>query len=114
MSRRWSAPCEAAFDDLAVNDPNELLRLIQSGALRAADLTFAAEAAGTIEDPEGVRAVLRALLAHPSAVVREGAIYGLARHLNGEMRTALLQLTASESSPGVSSAIRDVLEDVSA
>lgn len=102
-----SRPCEATFEWLADNSPRSLSNLIGSGLLRPADLTFAAEALGRSSDSALVRSTLVDLLCHESAVVREGAIYGLSNHLDDAVR-ALLQRIAAEDP---STAVRDVARD---
>jgi HEAT repeat protein len=109
---RWSEPCEAAFEFLAQHYPHELLKLIASGRLRPTDLTFAAEIAGQLQNSTHVRAVLRRLLAHADALVREGAIYGLARHVDPPVREELRHLASSDPSPAVRQAAADTLDNV--
>lgn len=65
------------------------------------ELTFVAEACRDIEE-------LKKLAKHHSAVVREGAAYGLAALL-GEARWALNEL-AKDSSKGVREAAQEGLE----
>jgi hypothetical protein len=52
---------------------------------------------------------LKPLLGHASAVVREGAIYGLQKHLDADVRASLEMLARSDSSAGVRSAAEDAL-----
>jgi hypothetical protein len=63
---------------MAENDTPRLLSLIESGALGHVELTFAAEYLGKAAAAEGVVLTLLVLLKHPKALVREGALYGLA------------------------------------
>lgn len=88
----------------------ELLALISSGHLHPIELTFAAEIASRLDDSVGVRAALMPLLNHESAVVREGAILGLASHVDDAVRTKLRGLVASDPSAAVRSMAADVLE----
>lgn len=69
----WKGP---KFTELAKDDPKRLVALLTSNTLAFHDLTFAAEAAGRTGLPEAQDALLQ-LLTHTSAVVREGAVYGL-------------------------------------
>ena len=108
---RWNRPCEGAFEVLAVRFPHELAKLIEFGRLEPADLTFAAEALGRSELSWLVRHALKPLLAHASAVVREGAIYGLQKHMDGNMRAALSVLSQSDPSPAVRVAAEDALSE---
>jgi len=52
-------PCESTFEYLAENNPDWLILLIHSGALKDSDLTFAAEAIGHYQDSTKVRATRR-------------------------------------------------------
>jgi hypothetical protein len=68
-------------------------------------LTFLAEEAGDDPRPTTV-AWLVALLRHPSPVVREGAVLGLAKVDTPEARRALEEHT--DESPGVRAVLADV------
>jgi hypothetical protein len=69
-------------------------------------LTYLAEDAGS--NPH-LRAVkwLKALLSHPSPVVREGAVIGLSKSSRPEARKALEQ--HKDESPGVRAVLADLL-----
>jgi len=108
---RWNRPCEGAFELLALRFPKDLASVIQTSGLGIADLTFAAEALGRSHLSHLVRSTLVPLLGHPSAIVREGAIYGLQRHLDLELRIELEGLAAADSSPAVRAAAEDSLAD---
>lgn len=110
VSRRWRQPCEAAFEFILAHSPGELARLIESRELAAADLTFAAEILGRADDGGLVRAALVPLLGHAQAVVREGAIYGLSRHLDNDTRTKLRALATSDTSGAVRAAAGGALD----
>ena len=105
----WHRPCEAMFEALAQRHPVELVKLIDSNKLPPAELTFAAEALGCISDGELVRRTLIRLLDHSSAVVREGALYGLQWHLDNQVRTIIANMATSDSSPGVRSSAQDLI-----
>ena len=116
LSRKWPEPCERAFEYLLRHHPAALLTWVQSGRLDAADLTFAAEIAGRATDSPSVRRVLAPLLAHREAVVREGAIYGLGRHIDGlavhldvEIQGRLRELVATDPSAAVREAAQDAI-----
>jgi HEAT repeat protein len=111
LADRWQEPCEGAFEYLATRYPASLLGLIISGRLDPADLTFAAEIAGRLRDDGAVRRALVPLLSHPEAVVREGAIYGLARHLDAGVRTLLERLAAADPSAAGRTAAADALDE---
>lgn len=104
------SPCEATFEYLAEHHPDALVVLVQHGALKVTDLTFAAEAVGRFQNSILVRAVLLPLLRHPSAVVREGAVYGISNHLDMASRQELERVARDDASPGVRTAARDALE----
>jgi hypothetical protein len=108
---RWNRPCEGAFELLALRFPHDLVKLIGHGHLEPADLTFAAEALGRSNMGWLVRPTLKPLLHHASAVVREGAIYGLQRHIDTGIRATLETLAKSDPSAGVRSAAEDALAE---
>ena len=103
------SPCEATFGYLAEHHPEWLVVLVQRSALKVADLTFAAEAVGRCKDSTLVRVALQPLLRHASPVVREGAIYGIANHLDLSSRRELERLAGEDASPGVRAAATDAL-----
>jgi hypothetical protein len=108
---RWNRPCEGAFDLLAARFPRDLAKLIQDNRLEASDLTFAAEALGRSNMGWLVRHALKPLLTHTSAVVREGAIYGLQKHIDPDIHAALKAVSESDVSPAVRTAAEDALSD---
>lgn len=71
-------------------------------------LTFEAEDAG--EDPNSLPELLT-LLQHPHAIVREGALYGLAKLAHPELREVIQRHTLEEHepSPGVRRAAASLL-----
>ena len=101
---------EAAYDALAQSNPAELASIIDARSMPDAALTFAAEAMGNARDSEMARAALITLLRHPSAVVREGAILGIQRHLDAASRLLLSELL-DDASPAVRVTARDAIED---
>ena len=78
---------------MAESDPRNLVALIESETLGHVELTFAAEYLSAAIEAEGVVPCLLALLKHNAAVVREGALYGLAE---------------AGSKPGVREAVAEV------
>lgn len=110
----WDGPCEAWFESLAQSDPRTLIALLESGTLEPHLLTFAAEIAGDVPPAlyHKLVSVLTALLDHPIAPVREGALYGLAKllptlpHLRSRIER---HATEEEASPGVRRAARSIL-----
>jgi HEAT repeat protein len=111
LSDKWKEPCEGAFEFLAGKYPTSLLQLIAEGRLDVADLTFAAEIAGRICRSEAVVRTLRPLLTHSSAVVREGAIYGLANHLDDSLRAEVRRMSGEDASVAVRTAAADAVDE---
>jgi hypothetical protein len=87
--------------------------VIELGTLRGGDLTFAAEILGRASEADGavVRRALLPLLAHPEAVVREGAVYGLTRHQDAAVQTALETMAATDPYEVLRTAALDALEE---
>lgn len=108
---RWNRPCEGAFELLAARFPRDLAKLIEQNRLEVSDLTFAAEALGRSNMGWLVRHTLKPLVRHASAVVREGAIYGLQKHVDGEVRAVLEGVVKSDPSRAVRTAAEDALSD---
>lgn len=106
---RWEVPCRALFSYLVEHSPRTLVRLASSGVLDPVELSFAAEALGLVEPPQFARPVLSRLLAHPDPIVREGAIYGLATHLDSTLASSLTRLAERDPSPGVRLAAEETL-----
>lgn len=106
---KWGELCEEMFEYLADEHPSQLVLLLLSKKMPVSDLTFAAEIAGRIDDSNMVRPVLLGLLAHPDPVVREGAIYGLARHVDAAVASELRRLADTDLSAAVRSAASDLL-----
>jgi len=112
VDARWSEVSEAMFEFLAVNYPNDLLKLVSGNVLSPPAMTFAAEiAGGTLLGPE-VRMALLPLLDHVSPLVREGAIYGLRQHADKTVLEKLRSLAVNDSSPAIRQAARDTLDDL--
>ncbi len=106
---------EELFIALAEQAPQSLANLLlKDGLLDNAELTLAAEAMGRAEDRKLVRQSLTHLLKHPSALVREGAIYGLAELGSLDVRAAVAMLAGTDAHPGVQRAAKAVLADWSA
>lgn len=102
---------EETLEWMAKNDPSSLLELIRSGLLAPPILTYAAEIAGIIDDPMAVQEALLPLLDHQDAVVREGAIYGLASHLDALVRVKLRSIALADTSQAVREAAKSALGD---
>ena len=79
-----------------------------------ADLTFEAEDLGAMEHTLEVVEKLMAFLSHDSAVVREGAILGAARHMEGafggRLKARLHVMGASDPHPAVRELVSDILD----
>ena len=98
------------FEHLAKTDPAALVALLVSGDVPPARLTFAAEIAGRELPGELVIEPLLALLGHERAVVREGAVYGLARFLSDARVRKAVEALLRDPSPGVRAAAADELD----
>jgi HEAT repeat protein len=99
------------FNTMATENPvllAAILRYLSTSPL--ATLSFAAEAAGNIEEFSSVRDILLNLLKHKSALVREGAIYGLARHIDEEMFDTIRNIGFNDPSPGVREAALEAID----
>ena len=105
------SPSIPTFERWAKEQPNALLDVIASGELRPTLLTFAAEIAGTHLPSSDVVPTLLNLLEHQDSSVREGAVYGLAKHAGQNIDAALRLLMTSDPSPGVREAAAAALED---
>lgn len=109
----YPKPCRAAFEELAQHNPDRLVRWIYSLSLSNAHLSFAIEELGRKSPAsEAKRAKQIALnhLRHPSALVREGAVYALEGFREDEeVRAKLREIKSSDPSQGVRDAITEVL-----
>ncbi len=107
---KWAGYCEGFFQDLGRISPKELATMIAKGSLSTANLSFAAESMGLATDHGFVIGTLVPLLVHDSAVVREGAIYGLAKHLTGDLEQRLRNMAQADASWGVRQAAQEALQ----
>nr|MDQ3398241.1 HEAT repeat domain-containing protein [Deinococcota bacterium] len=105
------------LERLAIENPAHLLEIVNNASLTPPLLTYAAEYLGNIKNKdEGlaeriVESLLR-LTENMSALVREGAIYGLEDYLDRpDVAERLTQIIASDSSPGVKAAAQEALEE---
>ena len=102
--------CEELFVALAARSPRGLASLLTTeGLLDNAELSLAAEAFGRAEDLTLVRQTLVSLLKHKSALVREGAIYGLAELGFEDVRVAIEATAKGDAHAGVRRAAGAVL-----
>lgn len=107
----YPKPSARVFDEMSRNNPELLDAWICSGELVPTELTFAAEALGGASDGVPFVDTLIMLLLHESPLVREGAVYGLARQCSALpfVRSWLEILSMVDPSPGVRLAICDML-----
>jgi hypothetical protein len=112
VSTKWSEVCEEMFEFLADHFLTDLFNLVSAGTLSPPALTFAAEIVGRTSDGQAVRAILLPLLEHESALVREGAIYGLRDHADDAVVRRIELLASSDPSPAIRQAARDTLEEL--
>lgn len=87
---------EERLKDLLQTDPELLISLVTTNLLRNDELTFAAEILGELPDKARALALLTPLAAHPSALVREGVIYGLQNLDTPEAKTLLRQINKTD------------------
>lgn len=112
VDTRWGSDlCEALFEFLARRFPADLLQLVRGNVLTPPALTFAAEIAGGTSNDAAVRDALIPLLRHESALVREGAIYGLRNDVHLTVKDTLKDLAERDPSLGVRQAASDVLDE---
>jgi HEAT repeat protein len=94
---------------MAETSPADLIETIEHGNLEPTALAAAAEALGS--SPHAfVAETLVKLVEHRSPLVREGAVYGLAEHMDERTIEVLRALAESDPSPGVRDAARFVLD----
>jgi len=110
FAREFSAISEELFVALAARAAPRLAKLLTTdGLLDDTELSLAAEAIGRAEDEKLVRQTLVPMLKHRSALVREGAIYGLAELGSNEVRSAIATTAKNDKHPGVRRAAGAVL-----
>ncbi len=108
---RWNFQiCEGYLEELAVEDPIHLARMIRTGLVPENLLTFAAEHLGSTGDSDLVRSALLPLVGHPSPIVREGVLLGLQRHRNEKIDQILVFCASQDPSPGVRLTAVEALE----
>lgn len=102
------------FELLLAYSPIALAKVIELGSLTNTELTFAAEILGRAEPQfsDIVRWTLLPLLRHPASVVREGAIYGVTRHQNEEIKEVLREISKTDPLECLQEAARDALEEL--
>jgi HEAT repeat protein len=95
----------------------ELSRAILAKEFDDPSLTFAAEILGEVDATHEFFPALIELLHHEQAYVREGAVYGLARHCRDEtsgtawyVRDCLREVSIADLSPEVRAVAREALE----
>jgi len=103
---------EGNFRHLARTAPERLAALVRSGNLRNSQLTFAAEAVGSMANTALADALLEPLVTHASALVREGVVYGLARLATERAMNLLRQMAERDPTPCVRRAASESLEDL--
>lgn len=109
--QRWSKVCQNMLELLALSFPQDLANLLTSGELDMVGLTFGAEYMGKVQDEILVRDTLLPLLSHPSAIVREGAIYGVQNHMSQEIMQKLQSIAQTDLSPTIRQTARDALDE---
>lgn len=108
---------ETQLSALAKDSPKELARILSSPNADVHTLTFGAELlGGEVEDEEVVLPVLRRLLKHVNAIVREGAMLGVsAFYMNKkppqEIVDRLRSMIKNDPSPANRDCAGSLLED---
>jgi hypothetical protein len=108
---------ENQLNALATDNPKELARVLSSPNADVHTLTFGAEVlGGEVKDEELVLPVLRRLLKHVNAVVREGAMLGVSafyidKKPPQEIVDRLRSMVKSDPSPANRDCAGSMLED---
>lgn len=107
---------EKYFKEMAITNPEQFLRLLESGELPPSRLTYAVEYAGHCKNHlDEALAVLLRLHNHASPLVREGVICGLERFAkNPEVQEVLAFHADAEHEPSsdVREAARDAIDSL--
>lgn len=107
----WPNPSEDAFDHMAKESPDDLVRWIRSGQLTPGHLTLAAESLGSAQHPGVVRTLID-LLDSESPLIREGAVLGLGRVGSGDVVARLQDVARRDPSKSVRATACDVLDQL--
>lgn len=108
---------ENQLSALAQSNPKELARILSSPTANTRVLTFGAEIlGGEVQDEAIVVPVLRQLLKHINAVVREGAVLGISsffmdKKLPIDILEKLKIMAISDPSPALKEISKSLLED---
>jgi len=109
---------ENQITELAQNNPKELVRILISPDVDVRTLTYGVEVlGGEISDEELVVPVFRKLLKHVNAMVREGAMMGIAAFYDGkkpprDILERLKALASSDPSPTNKETAKSLLSDL--
>ncbi len=94
---------------MAASSGRLLIAHVESGLMRPAQLAFAAELLGDLPSRAHAERSLLEVLRHESSLVRERAVYGLAKLNTSTARETLRRLSALDPSPGVREAATEAL-----
>lgn len=103
---------------LAITNPKELARILTNPNIDNASLTFGVEILGEeVSDKEIVIPVLKKLLKHVNALVREGAIIGVTAFFNGQtidydILNIIKHIKLNDPSPIIRNCAKELLEDL--
>lgn len=81
----YKCPCENAYEDKSINEPDLFINVLESNILENSELTFALEYAGKHIKSEKIVPVLIKFLKHNSIVVKEGALIGAYYHMTNKL-----------------------------
>jgi len=101
-------PSRNTFERLATEDPEALVEMLRGLHDQPGLLTHGAEIAGERLPGDLAVPLLLGLLERDSALVREGAVLGLAYHPTPAVQERLKRLLDEDSSPGVRETVEDV------
>lgn len=108
---------EAQLTQLAQSNPKELARILTSPNASTQTLTFGAEIlGGEVKDEEIVLPVLRKLLKHVNAIVREGAAIGISsfyleKKPPQDILDRLKVMASNDPSPAIRDTAKSMIED---
>lgn len=108
---------ETQLKSLAHSNPKELARILTSPNANTRMLTFGAEILGDeVKDGEIVIPVLRQLLKHVNAIVREGAVIGITaffadKKLPQDILDRLKVMSSNDPSPTLKEMAKDLIKE---
>jgi HEAT repeat protein len=102
---------QSEIDRLSKWNFKKLITLLSDPTLDSDTLAYAAEVAGNNIASNIIRSPLEKLLNHKDSIVREGAIFGLSKHLTPQLKKRIQFMSLHDENNDVRSAALDILED---